>query len=201
MTNPDDNEPINPFDIDNVRYPEAEFTHGEIDAVKTVTAIAVRKPISNKEWFQVHPGTDFTVSASLYQRETPESTTPEQWLVPRPCRRMFHEKALTPVVLRLAVTSLDTPFLWPVKQPRKGLRDAYHRSLDLVVESAEVTWTMVEWNNVTRAYDFRSAPDDLGDPQFPQDLSMLELLQLGFNGRAIDSLDHPVILEHQGRKA
>ena len=29
---------------------------------------------------------------------------------------------------------------------------------------------------------------------------MLDLLKLGFNGRALDRRDHPVILEHQGRK-
>jgi hypothetical protein len=203
VPDPDDDkggdEPINPFDLDNVRYADAEFSHGDIDTDKTTTAIAVRKPHSLKEWFRVHPGRDFTVSASLYERQDPESTRPELWLVPKPLRWMFREKALTPVVLRLAVTSLDSPYLWPVKQARKGQRDAYHRSLDQVVESAETTWTMVEWNNTTRAYDFYPAPDDLGDPRFPSDLTMLQLLELAFNGRAIDRRDHPVILEHQGK--
>jgi hypothetical protein len=197
---PDGNEPIDPFDLDNVRYPEAEFTHGDVDAEKTTTTIRVRKPVSNKEWIRVHPGQDYQLSASLYERESPDSARPEQWLVPKPFRHLFNEKALTPVVLRLAVTSLDTPFLWPVKQPRKGLRDNYHRSLDQVIESAETVWTMLEWSNVNRAYDFWPAPGDLGDPQFPTG-SMQDLLRLGFNGRAIDRPDHPVVLEHQGRKA
>ena len=118
------NEPINPFDIENVRYAEAEYTHGDIDAREDINAIAVRKPVSNKEWFRVHPGQDYQMPAALFERETPESTKPEQWLVPRPCRRMFNPKALTPVIFRLAVTSLDVPFLWPVKRPRKGMRDS-----------------------------------------------------------------------------
>ncbi len=193
-------EPIDPFDLDNVRYTEAEYTHGDIDAERNITAIKVRKPVSNKEWFRIHPGQDYTLSASLYLRESPESTTPEQWLVPKPLRSCFNEKALTPVVLRLVVTSVDTLFLWGVKQPRKGLRDNYHRALEQIVASAETNWTMVEWNNVNRVYDFFSAPDDLGDPQFP-DLTMQDLLRLGFNGRAIDHPEHPVVLEHQGRRA
>jgi hypothetical protein len=198
---PEDNhEPIDPYNLDDIRYAEAEYTHGDIDAEKTITAIKVRKPLGNKEWFRVHPGGDYKLSAALYERESPESATPELWLVPKPVRHLFNEKALTPVVLRLAVTSVDTVFLWAVKQPRKGLHDNYYRSLDQIVASAETNWTMIEWNNVNRVYDFWSAPDDLGDPQFPN-LTMQDLLRLGFNGRAIDRLDHPIILEHQGRRA
>ena len=195
------NEPIDPFDIDNVRYAEAEYTHGDVDADKHVNAIRVRKPVSNKEWFQVHPSQDYQMSAALYERETPESTKPEQWFVPKPLRYLFNPRAITPVMFRLAVTSLDVPFLWPVKRPRAGMRDSknYYDVLDEIVEAAEINWVMIEWNNASRVYDHWTAPDDLGDPKFPE-MSMLDLLRLGFNGRALDRRDHPVILEQQGKR-
>jgi hypothetical protein len=195
------NELIDPFNIDNVRYAEAEHAHGDIDAEKHINAIRVRKPVSNKEWFRVHPGQDYQMSAALFERETPESTKPEQWLVPGPLRCEFNPNALTPVMLRLAVTSLDVAFLWAVKRPRKGMRDSkiYYDVLDDIVEAAEINWVMIEWSNVNRVYDHWTAPEDLGDPKFPE-VSMLDLLKLGFNGKALDRRDHPVILEHQGHR-
>jgi hypothetical protein len=202
---PDDgNEPIDPFNLDNVRYTEAEYTHGDVDATRHTNAMRVRKPVGNKEWFRVHPGQEYQLSASLYERESPDSTKPESWLVPKQLRYLFNEKALTPVILRLAVTSVDVPFLWPVKQPRPGVQVGkdYFRVLNEIVEAAETHWVMIEWNNGNRVYDHWTAPGDLGDPKFPE-LSMQALLELGFNGRGIDRRDHPVILEHRGdgRKA
>ena len=105
---------------------------------------------------------------------------------------------MTPVVLRLAVTSLDTPFLWDVKRARKGLTDNYYQVLDEIVAAAQINWTMIEWNNANRVYDHWTAPGDLGDPKFPE-MKMVDLLRLGFNGRAIDRADHPVVIEHQGQ--
>lgn len=193
-------EPIDPFDLENVRYTEAEFVHGDIESENHIGGIPIRKPRSNHEWIRVHPGPEYQLSASLYERETSDTASGEKWLVPRQFRHLFQEKALTPVILRLAVTSLDAPFLWDVKRPRKGNRnDAYFRSLDDIVADAEVGWVMVDWNNSSRAYDHKTAPEDLGEAKFPE-MSMGDLIRLGFNGRAIDRADHPVVLEHQGRK-
>ena len=41
------------------------------------------------------------------------------------------------------------------------------------------------------------ARGDLGDPVWPEK-SLAELLRLGFEGKVIDSLDHPVLRELAG---
>ena len=53
-------EPIDLFDKNNLYYSEAEFTHGEIEAKHELTAIQLRKPSAGNEWFQLHPGADYT---------------------------------------------------------------------------------------------------------------------------------------------
>lgn len=206
MTNirpvPDDNdEPIDPFSLENVRYDEAEFTHGDIDAKKQLTAIKVRKPVNDKEWFRLHPGRDYQWPVALYLRVSDESIAPETYLVPSVYHHLFKPKALTPVRLRLVVSSVETVFLWDMKVSRNGLQEDYHRSLQQAAEAAERTWVKLEWDNATRVYHFWPAPDDLGDPQFPEGKTMQDLVKLGFNGRVIDRAEHPVVLEYQGRKA
>lgn len=54
-----DEEPSDPFNIDDMRYDEAEFHHGDVDAQKTITAIKVRKPHNAREWFMLHPSQDY----------------------------------------------------------------------------------------------------------------------------------------------
>ena len=201
-----DDEPTDSFNIDDLRYDEAEFHHGDIDAPKTVTAIKVRKPHNAREWFMLHPSQEYQLPAGLYERVSDDSVTPETYLVLKRHHDLFITKlgksALKTVRLRLAVNSLGTPFLWDMRVPRKGqLVDDYQRSVREAAEQAEQTWVKLEWNAPNRAYDYSTAPGDLGEPQFPVYKTMFEWVKLGFKDRIIDKEDHIVAVEFQGRQA
>ena len=49
---PDDNEPTDPWDLENLRYTEAEYKHGDVNSKKNTT-LKVRKP-KPQEWFRLH---------------------------------------------------------------------------------------------------------------------------------------------------
>ncbi len=196
----DNDEPTDPYDLGRLRYSEAEYTHGDVDAEKRVTTIRVRKPFNNKEWFQLHPGREYQWPVALYLRETDESVKPETYLVLPEFAPLFR-KGLTPVRLRLAVNSLGTPFLGDMKVPTDGRMDEYYATLQEIAEEAEKGWIKLDWNSANRVYDYWSSKGDLGDPQFPQK-TMRDLVALGFKGdRLVDRQDHPLIAEFEGRRA
>ena len=56
---------------------------------------------------------------------------------------------------------------------------------------------MSKYDFSSSVYHYDVAPDDLGDPRWP-DKTMRELVELGFNGQVIDCADHPIVLEYQG---
>lgn len=197
-TTPD--EPFDLFDPENLRYSEAEFTHGEVNTKRELTAIQERKPSSENEWFMLHPGPDHIWPVAIYTRMSDKGD--ETYLVPGPFRHLFKEKALKPVRLRLAVNSVGTPFIWAMKvntDPSNRMVDHY-RALQRITEEAEKSWVMMSvYDFSNKVYHYDTAPDDLGNPRWP-DKSMRELVELCFNGRVIDSATHPVVLEYQGRR-
>jgi hypothetical protein len=194
-------EPFDLFDKDNLYYSEAEFTHGEIEAKHELTAIQLRKPSAGNEWCQLHPGADYTWPVATYTRVSEKGD--ELYLVPGALRRLFDESVLQPVRLRLAVNSIGTPFIWPMKvntAPDNRMANHY-RALQRISEEAEKTWVkMSKYDFSSRVYHYDVAPDDLGDPRWPAK-TMRELVELGFNGQVVDSADHPIVLEYQGRRA
>lgn len=193
-------EPTDPYDLERLRYEEAEYTHGDVASKKRMTTIRVRKPLNNKEWFQLHPGRDYQWPVALFLRECDETVKPETYLVLPDFSHLFGS-GLTPVRLRLAVNSLGTPFLWDMKVPQNGLMTDHYIALQEAADEAEKCWVKLEWNNGSRAYDYHYAEGDLGDPQFPPGMTMRDLVALAFKGdRLVDREDHPVIAEFQGRK-
>jgi hypothetical protein len=199
----DDNEPNDePLEIslENVRYSDAEYTHGDIETSRVQTTIRVRKPVNEKEFFRLHPGRDYQMSASLYTPVEAEDLRSEPYLVLEPFRGYFTAKALTPVTLRLAINSLDTLFLWDIKRPRRDERKSdYHISLEDAEAAAETNWTKLVWNGPNRSYDLEPAEDDLGDPEFG-DKPLVHWIKLAFRDRVVNKGNHPLIRDFKGKQ-
>ena len=149
----------------------------------------------------MHPDADYIWPVATFARVGEKGE--ELYLVPGPLRRRFSESALNPVRLRLAVNRVGTPFIWPMKvntAPDNRMANHY-RTLQRISEEAEKTWVkMSKYDFNNKVYHYEVAPDDLGDPCWP-DKSMRDLVELGFNGQVIDRADHPIVLEYQGRRA
>jgi hypothetical protein len=66
------------------------------------------------------------------------------------------------------------------------------------IERAMTRWTRVKWNNSLKSYDVFQASLSIPDPVWPPDLSLRELLKVGFRDRLIDKTDHPLIAKLRG---
>jgi hypothetical protein len=194
-------EPYDPFAPDQLRYDDEEFSSGDVPTKRHNTLVKVRKP-GRQEWVRAHPSQQLQGKASLFVRENEELMRPELYLVPKDFRDLFRKEHLTPVYLRLMITSLGTEFLWDLKQPKGGIKTDYHISIDEAVDAAEESWMRLIWLNSTRAYDYETAEGDLGDPEWQHpERSWADWLKLGFKSRVITGEDHEVYREYKGRGA
>ena len=86
-------EPFDPFDRESLLYSAAEVTHGEIDAKHELTAIQLRKPIAETEWFRMHPDADYIWPVATFARvgEKGEEPVPRPRPAPPPVQRIGAE--------------------------------------------------------------------------------------------------------------
>ena len=192
-------EPIDPWDPNSFKYDDDEYSQAEVRARKVRTKIRVGQP-DGKTWFMLHPSASFKLKAALYLRESEDSIRPELYLV-RPHVAPVFGGQMTPVMLHLGITSVsDTEFLWPRKLPRDGRVSDIQAIQEEIAEAAEQRWVRMEWSNSAHAHIYHLAEEDLGDPNWPANMSMPDYLRLGFKNRVIDTEDHPVVAEFKGRR-
>lgn len=84
--------------------------------------------------------------------------------------------------------------------PGEPLND-YQQSSFNVVEAAKKVWVMRQWNKSAGVYvHVEAAADYAPEPSWPED-DFMELIGKAYEGRIIDSVDHPIYLELAGTKA
>src|SRR5262249_19861378 len=98
------------------------------------------------------------------------------------------------VVNRQGVVSL-----WPVRleAPDDRRRSEWLRSAPQAAARALTQWVRLQANMSLGAYEISVAQSVIADPVWPP-LAFAELLQIGFVGRIITTLDHPVIKRLRG---
>jgi hypothetical protein len=108
------------------------------------------------------------------------------------------ESTFSPRVLHTAVNRQGVVFLWPIRLPGPdGKLDDWNQSALEAAQRAQVRWVRVQANLSLGAYEVYEATAPLPEPKFP-DLPLMELLKIGFKGKFIDSLDHPVLKKLRG---
>jgi len=68
----------------------------------------------------------------------------------------------------------------------------------LAIKTAETKWVRIESNMAAGQYEIIIASGDLGDPIWPPQ-TMDELVLQCFEGRIINTADHPLIRQLEGR--
>jgi hypothetical protein len=158
------------------------------DVTKVVTSVSICKP--NREWFfRVHP--DFERYMAILEVKSDK----EFYIVDPKLLPQLSSEA-TPKLLVLGVSRQGKFFFWPLKvEADRGL-DEWSKSAVMAMWAARKNWTKMKSNMDVGHYETFTAKGDLGQPEWPEDIS--ELLQVAFRDRIISTMDHPVIKRLNG---
>ena len=179
-----------PFDPSALRL--SQDFGDTIGVKKVLTIVPCRKP-NRHEFVRVRPGEGWRLETGVFE----DKVNHDVYLVRR---ELWAELAgeVAPVCLFLAVNRQGDVFLWPAKLPGAGGRtNTWNESALAAARLAETRWVRVASNSGAGMYDTLEAAGELSDPTWPE-LSLQELLKLCFQGRFIQSVDHPVIRALRG---
>jgi hypothetical protein len=185
--------PPDPFDPEKLRL--SQNFDVELGVKKKLLTVPVRKP--DKAWFvRVHPEEKYRLPAAAVLELKEER---ESYLVtPEIAKQLVGETAISPRTIFTAVNRQGVVFLWPVRLPgTDGKLDDWSRSAQEAAQQAMKSWTRIQANMSLGAYDVYQATGSLPEPQWPVE-SFQELLKVGFRGKLIDNIDHPVLRKLRG---
>ena len=145
------------------------------------------------KFLRVHPSSDYRQMGVLTYRDedsgetyyvSPDLDIPDSYGIPVKVTDLF-----------AAVTHDGTYFVWPVNRSETS----WYRSSRKAVQQCSRSWFKVVSKKGPNIYDLYTSefpipePDWSGLPQFD------EMLELAFDGRMIETLDHPVLMRARGR--
>lgn len=166
-------------------------TRTEEPMIKQVLAtVPVRKP--SKEWFfKVHP--EYSLDTLVLELKEDSAT----FLVsPTLQLALQGENCVGLRTLKLGVNMQGIPFVWALRPPSEGKRDAWATSALDAVNFAKHKWVRLQADMGLGAY--RIAIAEINDvPRFPEE-PFEEILRVAFKGHVVDSLDHPALKKLRG---
>jgi hypothetical protein len=174
--------------LDSLRVAPCGAGDSLVEAV--LNHVPVRKP--SKEWFyRVHP--EHSLDALILELKEDGETL---LVLPSLQGALLEEKCVAIRTIRLCVNMQGTPFLWPMRMPAEGRKDAWALSALDAAREAETRWVRMQPDMNLGAYRlFRARADDV--PRWPKE-SFQDLLRIGFKGAVVDSLDHPTLKKLRG---
>jgi hypothetical protein len=167
---------------------------GSAGVTKLLNVIPVQKP-KRQDFVRVHPSPAYQEAVSLLEVQEDR----EYYLV-GPDALSACANEVIPVMLRLAITRRNNPFIWPLRLPAADGRDnAWHASAREAAALAQERWVSVRANQDIGGYDVMLATAAIQEPTWP-DKSFAELLAIAFKGRIILDPFHEVLLRLAGSK-
>jgi hypothetical protein len=179
-----------PFDPASLRLGSAEVVG--IGVKRVITNVAVVKP-SKQEFVRVHRSADYRLDTATFE----DSVDRQHYLVTQPLWNDLSSE-IKPVRLVTAITRHGSLFLWPAVLPAPdGRANRWHDSMLAAQGIAVEHWVRVQADMAAGEYGIFRATGSLPEPDWP-DLTFKEILRLAFQGRFIDSMDHPVLRALRG---
>jgi hypothetical protein len=163
---------------------------GEPVVKQVLSTVPVRKP--SKEWFfKVHP--EYSLDTLLLELKEDSET----FLVsPALQAALQGENCVGLRTLTLGVNRQGIPFVWALRPPSEGKRDAWATSALDAANLAKRNWVRLQADMGLGAY--RIAIADIDDAaRFPEE-PFEEILRVAFKGHVVDSLDHPALKKLRG---
>jgi hypothetical protein len=183
--------PPDPFDPALLRV-NANYAEG-LGVKRILTSVPVRKP-HKTEWFRVRQGDQWRIDTTIFETEGLDRAT---YLVAPDLRGEFGS-SLSTVTLLLCVNRAGDPFLWRIKLPNSdGRTNPWTQSALRAAAMAEQKWCRLEPNMGAGCYDLYETASEWPEPKWP-DLSLHEILRVGFRDRLIDRADHVLLQELRG---
>jgi hypothetical protein len=183
-----------PYDLDSLRV--TTDMAAAVGVKPLLTEVPVRKP-GRTQWVRVHPNPAYSLTTLLLELKEQRD---EVYLIAPALRPLLAtEPAVALFSLHVAVTRQGVVFLWPVRLPGADSRVmAWTRSALEAVELARTRWVRVAANMSLGAYEMRTTEAEIPGPGWPEQ-SFSQLLRIAFKDRLIDSAEHPVLRQLQGR--
>ena len=180
------------FDPSRFRVSQEYATSAGVQKVHTT--IPVRKP--TKEWFvRTHPDEAFRMSVAVVELKEDRElylVVPELWA------ELASEATFSPRLMVAAVNRGNVPFLWPIRLPGPdGKIDSWNQSALDAANMARNAWVRVSANMALGAYDVAVATGIVAQPVWPN-LDFGRMLELGFRGKIIESMDHAILKRLRG---
>jgi hypothetical protein len=91
--------------------------------------------------------------------------------------------------------------LLPAKLPSEAggtAGSAWHDTLLLAIQRAKTRWVRISADMGLGAYRIWEAQGDLSEPEWPE-MTLSEMLEVGFKDRIIDDENHPIVNKLLGR--
>jgi len=183
--------PANGLDISRLRLP-SNFG-STLGVEKLLTTVHVGKP-KQGTFFRVHSAADMTFDAMLLVMKERQET----YLVEPAVAQQISDLA-KPFTLFMGIDRQNNLGLIPVPLPGEdGLRNPWHESLLQALLLAQNKWIRLAANMSVGAYDVFQAEGNLAEPEWPAH-TLSKILEVGFRGRIISNLDHPIVQSLLGR--
>jgi hypothetical protein len=181
------------FDLDRLRLSQDYVS--KISVRRHMLNLPVKKP-DKQAWIRVHRDEAYRLQTNVIELKGERNET---YLVD-PALWEELSRELTPRLLVLAITRQMTPFIWPLRLSRgDGRPDAWSESALDACRTAQEEWVRVVANMDLGAYDVIRTGNVLAEPEWPTQ-SFKDLLRLGFHGRYIVTLDHPIVRKLRGQE-
>jgi hypothetical protein len=170
--------------------PEALMAQGDVGVVPVLTGLSVRKP-SKQEFFRVSSDARFMMTAPLLELKEER----EVYLV-APAVAATMPGDIMMKELRLCQNRQGSLFLWPlpVISVDARQRNEWHSSARQACTIATTKWCRMTADMSSGRYNVAIAPGITVEPIWPSDLTMRDLLELGFGReRLIAERGHPLV--------
>jgi hypothetical protein len=186
----EENIPSDPYDLSKLRLSQSYEENSGV--WKLLTVVHVGKP-GKQDFIRVNPDESYRATlALLVLDDEREFYLVQANLVPE---LVGEYKAYT---VYTVVSMQGVVRLWPVRIPDpEGRIDLWQSSSAEGAQRAMTQWVRVKADMSLRAYQIHVS-DSAAEPAWPEE-SFQELIRIGFKGRCIDSLEHPVVKRLRGR--
>jgi hypothetical protein len=159
---------------------------------KLRTTVPARKP-NPQDFVRVHPDPTYRDNFAVIElKDEREDYLVLPAVVPLLPGEVIYKTIFT------AINRQGVVFLWPVRLPTPNDKpNAWWQSARQAAEIAMTKWLRVQANMSLGAYEVTAASSEIPDPEWPKE-SFPELLRIGYGGRLVTNLEHPVVKRLRG---
>jgi hypothetical protein len=161
---------------------------------RLLTTVPVQRP--HKQWWvRCHPSDDYRLAVAMIELKDDG----ECYVVTPVVARQLPISVYHLATLQTSITRQGTLFLWPLRNSGSDGKDyGWWRSARDAALKAQTKWMNIVGNKQLGAYEISEAPGKIPEPEWP-DYPMSRLMEIAFKDRLIDTVDHPVLQQLQGR--